>query len=922
MFKCYYCEWENPNFTEIIHHLLEHHPQEQIRFKKHKDNKLKSISYKVIPDLCREQGRVISLNEAEHKIHVSKSNTLLKDSPFKKLTKIVSNQHDESPQRFVTIPREDNYCCDEPYIMEEVDEHDDVYEELVSLLPGVLDTLRACNKTDEYLAFNRLLNDKKFPVSNIAFLLFLDVVRWLSLDRSTTFMRYSSDVKLFWQTGLRLFHGRFLKYMSGPKNQGQIINSETSQGNYDPQESKLNFAVPDRRVLQDEEKIITDNKPGIFHSMIDVVSQADSDQQLTYKLCVDGKKINPCSSGEVDLWGFENVPTYEQKQKRLNEELAFLDKMHKDIEKYIQFSHTVISDLAKDDQDDLAHNCQKSLFIVSERIKDLRHLKLNKELVLKKLQSKIEGDWKSSQYAIVISSIRTALVRIEICIDEFLKCNESLCKHAANINNATKYWRNAQEVNLQTQGNLICLGSSDTDEDVPAVVKQRSERWFQIRKTSLVTGSTIHKAIGLDSLKKQREHLEVESGKKEPPEVSAALQAMFDHGTINEVNAVATFVTTVLPSVCPEGMFYEEGCYVEERNGKAVLVVSPDGSIRHCDDPSNVLFGVEIKCPMPDKTYTTPVHYTIPRYYIPQILSEMNALKVDQLFFLSYSKESMTVHLAEFDEELWCAIFAEIQSLDLDHLPKRKKLSVESLKPKIERYQTQKVKIIAEVKSKTAKICDHSPDTWDGNRIFHNNDDEFELDKENNLKDVLKTFITCKELISKCHKLCVQKASEVMVFLVSDLDRTYKAEKVHAYPIAYGLRGYSVKSESVRKLIQSVLRALFMRGIYTPAVSYDGEWGSLALKTETGTPLTVLELQREVYNDVKKISKAEIIKTVSETAVVKAATFNDLLGQLDFRVDRYGKRFLGVKEGTKLFVISKQMEGFLRSCATTQKKKD
>ena len=157
-------------------------------------------------------------------------------------------------------------------------------------------------------------------------------------------MRYSSDVKLFWQTGLRLFHGRFLKYMSGPKNQGQVIKSETTQGNYDPQEAKINFAVQNRRVLQDEEKIITDNKPGIFHSMIDVVSNADSDQRLTYKLCVDGKKVNPCSSGEVDLWGFENEPTYEQKQKRLNEELGFFEKMHKEIEKYIQFSHTVISD--------------------------------------------------------------------------------------------------------------------------------------------------------------------------------------------------------------------------------------------------------------------------------------------------------------------------------------------------------------------------------------------------------------------------------------------------------------------------------------------------------------------------------------------------------------------------------------------------
>ena len=49
MFKCYYYEWESPIFSKIIHHLLEHNPQEKIRLKKYKDNKLKSISYKVIP---------------------------------------------------------------------------------------------------------------------------------------------------------------------------------------------------------------------------------------------------------------------------------------------------------------------------------------------------------------------------------------------------------------------------------------------------------------------------------------------------------------------------------------------------------------------------------------------------------------------------------------------------------------------------------------------------------------------------------------------------------------------------------------------------------------------------------------------------------------------------------------------------------
>ena len=72
---------------------------------------------------------------------MSKPNLLPKDSPFNKVTKIESNQHDQSTQGCVTISREDSGCCDEPDISEEVDEHDDIYEELVSLLPGVLDTM-------------------------------------------------------------------------------------------------------------------------------------------------------------------------------------------------------------------------------------------------------------------------------------------------------------------------------------------------------------------------------------------------------------------------------------------------------------------------------------------------------------------------------------------------------------------------------------------------------------------------------------------------------------------------------------------------------------------------------------------------------------------------------------------------------------
>ena len=69
-------------------------------------------------------------------------------------------------------------------------------------------------------------------------------------------MRYSDEVKCFWRTGLRLFQGRFLRYMEGPKHKGQIVCDETTQGYFDPQKAKINFIVPDRRVLKVEHKMV------------------------------------------------------------------------------------------------------------------------------------------------------------------------------------------------------------------------------------------------------------------------------------------------------------------------------------------------------------------------------------------------------------------------------------------------------------------------------------------------------------------------------------------------------------------------------------------------------------------------------------------------------------------------------------------
>ena len=48
------------------------------------------------------------------------------------------------------------------------------------------------------------------------------------------------------------------------------------------------------------------------------------------------------------------------------------------------------------------------------------------------------------------------------------------------------------------------------------VVKQKSEKWFELWREAKVTGSTLYTSKGLDTLKKQKEHYEEFIEKKQP----------------------------------------------------------------------------------------------------------------------------------------------------------------------------------------------------------------------------------------------------------------------------------------------------------------------------------------------------------------------------------------------------------------------
>ena len=101
-----------------------------------------------------------------------------------------------------------------------------------------------------------------------------------------------------------------------------------------------------------------------------------------------------------------------------------------------------------------------------------------------------------------------------------------------------------------------------------------------------------------------------------------------EHGTVNEINAIATLCSKILPVMYLSSSYFEEGCAVVFHNGKIMLLVSPDGSLRALSDSTCITephasFAIEIKCPFPGSIYKPKVHYEMPFYYVPQILCEM-----------------------------------------------------------------------------------------------------------------------------------------------------------------------------------------------------------------------------------------------------------------------------------------------------------
>ena len=676
--------------------------------------------------------------------------------------------------------------------------------EFNELVARAFKVLNKAGLKEQFLAFFQLVANNSFPLDNLSLLLFLETVKFFYCA-NTSEMRYSDITKWFWKAGYRLFHGKFLYFMGGPKNIGTLAES-TSRGTFNPKDAKINFAVPSVSSLESfrisDIELPKRMPTGVIEPVLQSLSSIN--ETTAYMLCADGKKVTAgidMVGGDVDMFSFEDGEKLSERIQRLETELVTFNSLILDLKDGLEID--------KSDQRPITVTRLKECnTIISKRLQEARQLKKNQEFGLCRFKTLGGEKWKESKYIYAISGLQASLFEIKEYITHALGVIKHICRYIALLEGTDMSFHStvAGRVDISTQDNMLLLNTSDDKEVVESrFVKQRSDIWFSIREKAPVTGSTIHNAIGLRGRKEQANHIERAVNKVEQ-EVPDEVRKRMSYGTDNEINALATLASIFMPAYFPNSYYVEEGCYANPGEKRDILlVVSPDGSIREVEKTSGELSGVgnaiaaiEVKCPFP-KENAVPVHYALPEYYVCQCLAEMHVLKTDKLIYVCYSEESTTILEVCFDNCLWESItnyISEVYDTDSPKIPKTSK-ATNDMKTKIKEFVKSNVSFIVEVPSLKAT---------DGGFGISSSNLPFKVVKQKQVQDypeidsdtvinILKEGIKSTET---CYNLRRRKATEVMVWVLTNINRNSTAEIPCSVPIAYGLKDYKLTSSAMR----------------------------------------------------------------------------------------------------------------------------
>ena len=173
--------------------------------------------------------------------------------------------------------------------------------------------------------------------------------------------------------------------MEEKKNWEQVVTKHAIKSKYSPDLSKVNFAVPDEKILRDMKKVLPKIiPPGKIKKTIDMIAG-----KKDLVLMADGKLVTKGLrnefSGDVDLFGHETEPN--------------ISELKNYLEKQLEFICNVVENFADSSAEDKFSAILELVEMVTQMIQNVREIHVRER---HKLQKFLTGKYLTQRRQLVV----------------------------------------------------------------------------------------------------------------------------------------------------------------------------------------------------------------------------------------------------------------------------------------------------------------------------------------------------------------------------------------------------------------------------------------------------------------------------------------------------------------------------------------
>ena len=769
-----------------------------------------------------------SANDSENEENQSIDMSIFEDDMNETLTTVEKEQYSEECMKKL---------CDA-----------DLWKTIVKLLDE-------SNNLRDFMTLIHCLSTGSIPMDNIVFLLLLERAHF-GYIKNTVGMRYRGVTKLFWSIVYRLCKSTGLKFFSGSKHWGTVVSKECAKSQYPGNRSKINFAVPDEKMLREiRSKLPKVIMPGIIHKSLDLLKD-----QRDVILMADGKLLSKGLgdnfTGDVNLFGHEENPNLQQLKSEVLGKLQFINDA--------LLRHNGVSD------NDNFVTLTQIACITTELIQRIRNYMRDKMTKLNKFE-------RQGGYSVkTLSKLRTEIYSACLWSNKARKMNINILHMMATLNTNTNLFSTLSPLNVSQHGNVRMLHDSayvgqhlDYNE-FPHLFVLGSDIAMDLENQSLIPASEAFALMGLDKSTSLKTSYKIHITQ----ELARFTEQITDYQA--HLDGLATTTAIFMPSYLPScTIMYQEGirlldgihhnkllscrssAIVRHHHGNDIEQLKCNTAINLPHDNFSVFINTDAACLGNKMLQQTPNNRDIVSCIIGMHLTNMK-----KCLYVAVGNVSVSYTWLEMDHSLCLSILGHIYKFydkNPPSMPDKLRETKNFFKEHFDFFKENKCTAVCEVPRLEGSS---------GELSISQNFSAYSVPwlKSKNMRTVLiedDFEILCCE-VSKVieegfnHLRC--EASEILAFVATNTSRSQVIGIPPHLPVAYGLRGHSMSMETMRNMLKDVLGNLNDRNIRVLCEVYDGQFHKLITRSENCAPLTRLQFQLDFFKKIMcEYSKRDLI---------------------------------------------------------------